>query len=119
MFLLLNLRFVECGDTSPHSTNRKSKIKNGLTGAAQVFLVLPVATAAGLSRHDQIEARHEGDELAAASRLLPGVDRDAGAAAAAFAGETCRQFPSVREYLGVDLETHLGTCHGMRGPGRF
>ena len=92
-------------------------VQDRRTGPAEVFLVLPIAAAAGLAGDDQVEARHEGDQLAAGAGLGAGVGRDALAAPAALAGQARGQLPAVGEDLGVDLEAHLRAVDvvGRRG----
>ena len=48
-------------------------LEDGRAGPAEVFFKRPIAAAAGLARDDQVEARHEGDQLAARAGL--GLDR--------------------------------------------
>src|SRR5439155_12410258 len=57
----------------------------GRARSPQIFLELPLAAAACLSAHDQVEARHKSDELAAGTGLVTGIRGDAFAAATAFA----------------------------------
>ena len=74
---------------------------------------------ARLAGDDQVEARHEGDQLASGAGLGAGVRRDAPAAPASLARQARRQLPAVGEDLGVDLEAHLravdvvGGCGGL------
>jgi hypothetical protein len=44
-------------------------VEDGRTDPAQEFLELPLTARARLARDDEVQARHEGDELAARARL--------------------------------------------------
>ena len=100
-------------------SGRSASSDDRRAGPAQEFLVLPVAAAARLAGDDQVEARHEGDQLASGAGLGAGVGRDAPAAPASLAGQARGQLPAVGEDLGVDLEAHLraadvvGRCGGL------
>ena len=63
------------------------RVDDGRAGLTEVFLILPIAAAAGLAGDDQVEARHERDQLASGAGLGAGVGRNPLTAPAALAGQ--------------------------------
>src|SRR6266478_9968230 len=87
----------------------RSIVLHGGAGSAQILLKLPFAAAAGLTRYNQIEAWHEGDELAAGTGFFARIRGNACAAAPAFGPMPRGQFPAVGEDLRVKLPPHFGS----------
>ena len=64
-----------------------SGASDGRASLAEVFFKLPLSAAAGLARDDQVEARHERDQLASGAGLGSGVGGDSATAPASLASQ--------------------------------
>src|SRR5262245_10401917 len=95
-------------------TGLVSRTNHRGTSSAKVLLELPVAAAARLPRDDEIQTRHESDELTAGARLLSRIIRDAFTAASAFLPMARGQFPSMRKDLGIEFPAQLGSLDVVR-----
>src|SRR5207249_796366 len=80
-------------------------------GTAQVLFKGPFAATARLAGGDEVEARHERNELPPGAGLFPRICRNALAAATAFRPMPRWQFPTVGEYLWVQLPPQLRSFH--------